>query len=49
MYSTSDHPVRYADRLAVRADCPAIWPDSPVFYSDCPALYVDGLDGSFRV
>jgi hypothetical protein len=44
-----DRPVKYADRLALCADCPAMWPDRPTLYSDCLAPYIDGLNGLSRV
>jgi hypothetical protein len=42
MYSTSDCPVRYADRRVVCVDCLSIGPD-------CPAVYADGPNGLFRI
>jgi hypothetical protein len=45
----SDRPVKYADRSASCADCPAMWPDRPTLYSDYLASYADGLNGLSRV
>jgi hypothetical protein len=44
-----DRPVKYADRPAPCADCPAMWPDRPTLYSDCLAPYADGPNGLSRV
>jgi hypothetical protein len=40
-----DRPVKYADRTAPCADCPAMWPDRLTLYSDCLVPYTDDPNG----
>jgi hypothetical protein len=44
-----DRPVKYADRSAPCADCPAMWANRPTLYSGCLASYTDGPNGLSRV